>query len=131
MSNNLNIDQVVSTQSDKETTVNDANGQLDAAMTENLAKTIDNTNALTLTSDEFRRNFTHFYTDAGTPPTATSTVTVPAIKRGLFMVFNDLSTHSITVTIASQSKTAPTLTAGQRQLLHCDGSNVVGAAAAI
>lgn len=123
MSNNLDLDQVAAGQNQKEVTINDSNGQLDAAVTDTQTLLIDNTNALTLTNDQFRRfQFTSLGPD--TPaPTAAITVTVPAIKRGTFTIINDTG-FTVTVTITGQSETAPTVINGARALLSCDGTNV-------
>jgi hypothetical protein len=50
MTNNLDLAQVAPSQSNKETTINDQAGQLDAALTAKLALTIDSTNARNLTN---------------------------------------------------------------------------------
>lgn len=124
MSNNLDLDQVSSGQANKETTINDQSGQLDAAMTEDLLVEVDNSNAATLTNDQFRRN--QFFTideDGGTPATAAITITVPAIKRGTFVVINDTA-FDVTVEITSQPDTSPVVSAGDKALLSCDGTNV-------
>lgn len=127
MSNNLDIDQVAPAQNQKETTINDGNGQLDAAITDTLTVTVDNTNALTLTDDQIRRfQFITVNPDGGSPPTATITLTVPAIKRGTFSVVNGTA-ETVTVTITGQSETPPDVLTGTTSLLSSDGSNVRGA----
>jgi hypothetical protein len=123
MSNNLGLAQIAPAQSAKYATSNTADGQIDAALTEVLAVEVDNTNAATLTDEQFRR---HFFVDIDpdtTPPDAAVTISVPAIKRGLFAVRNNTA-QSVTVTITGQSLSAPTIAAGAAALLSCDGSDV-------
>lgn len=125
MSNNLNLTQVTSAQDDKETTINDQSGEIDAAMTVQTDFTIDNTNARTLTAAEFRQSFIFHTIDAGSPPGGAITLTVPAVSRGLFAVLN-LNSFAVTVTISGQSATAPVVSSGAStpSLLTCDGVNV-------
>ncbi len=125
MSNNLNITQLVGSQENKEVTINDSNGEIDAAITVQTDFTIDDTDARTLTAAEFRGTFLFHTTDAGSPPDAAITLTVPAISRGLFAVLN-LNSFAVTVTISGQSATAPVVASGAitPSLLTCDGVNV-------
>lgn len=123
MSNNLNIEQMAPAQAQKETTHNDANGQIDAAITEIIAIAVDNTNAYTLTNEELREQFRFALVDDSPAPTAAVTITVPAIKRGLFIVSNGLS-FTATVEISGQAATSPTVAAGDVVLLESDGTNV-------
>jgi hypothetical protein len=123
MSNNLGLAQIAPAQSAKYATSNTADGQIDAALTEVLSLEVDNTNAATLTDEQLRR---HFFVDIDpdtTPPDAAVTITVPAIKRGLFAVRNNTA-QTATVTVSGQSLTAPEIAAGQAALLSCDGSDV-------
>lgn len=124
MSNNLDIDQVAAGQNQKETTINDANGQLDAALTDTVTISVTSSNSYTLSNDEFRRY--EFFTideDGGDPADADITLTVPAIKRGLFVIINDTA-FTVTVEISGQSETAPDVATTDRTLLSCDGSDV-------
>jgi hypothetical protein len=57
MSNNLSLAQVAAAQNQKEGTINNQAGQLDAALTGRLPLAIDSTNARTLTNAELRRYF--------------------------------------------------------------------------
>ena len=125
MSNNLNLDQVADNQDDKETTINDQAGQLDAALTVKADFTITDTNARTLTNTEFRRTFLFHITNGSPAPSAAITLTVPAISRGVFAVLNTTS-FDVTVTISGQSVTAPVVATGSDNptLLTCDGVNV-------
>jgi hypothetical protein len=83
MSNNLDLSQVAANQDQKEVTINDQAGELDAAFTERLA--VDLTSAsVTLTDAQFRRNM--LFSCSGNA--VARTLTVPAIKRSLFIVKN-------------------------------------------
>ena len=125
MSNNLSLSQVAAAQNQKEVTINDQAGQLDAALTARLAIAIDSTNARILTDTELRRFF--FFDldpDGGDPPDAAITLSVPAgISRGLFAVINDTG-FDVTVEITGQALTAPTIADGEAALLTSDGVNV-------
>ncbi len=124
MSTNLNLPQVVASQNQAEVTINGATGGVDAAMTETATYLITASNARTLTNAEFRDViFMTIDEDGGSPATAAITLTVPAIKRGLFVVINDTA-FDVTVTVSGQGEAAPVLTAGDRSTLSCDGSNV-------
>lgn len=130
MSNNLDLDQVAASQSQKEITINDQSGQLDAALTDLATLLITSTNARTLTADEFRRF--HFITideDGGDPATAAITLTVPAISRGLFVIINNTA-FAVTVEISAQPLTSPVIAATGIILLSCDGLNVLHPVAA-
>jgi hypothetical protein len=123
MSNNLGLSQIAAAQSAKYATSNTADGQIDAALTEVLSLEVDNANAATLTDEQFRR---HFFVDIDpdtTPPNAAVTITVPAIKRGLFAVRNNIA-QTVAVTVSGQSLTAPEIAACEAALLSCDGSDV-------
>jgi hypothetical protein len=108
---NLNLDQLTGSQSNKHVTVNDANGQIDAA--------------ITVKTD----NIFHI-TDGAPVPTAAITLTVPAVSRGMFVVVNETS-FAVTVTISGQSLTAPVVATGSNNAvaLTCDGVNVRAVAA--
>jgi hypothetical protein len=56
MSNNLDLAQVAPSQNNKETTINDQAGQLDAALAEVLTIGVDETNAYVLSASQLRRN---------------------------------------------------------------------------
>lgn len=124
MSNNLDLDQVASHQASAEVTINDQAGQLDAALTEVTTVTVDNTNALTLTATQLRRANMIVLTDAVSPPSATVTITLPAIERGLFVVRNGLTTYSADVKVTGQVADIPNLVVGDCFVLHSDGIKV-------
>ena len=124
MSNNLSLAQVAAAQNQKEVTINDQAGQLDAALTEDLVVLVDDGNAVTLTAEQFRRAFFFVITPDETPPDNAVTITVPAVPRGLFKVRN-LTAQTVTVTVSGQSEEAPVIAAGEGALLSCDGSDVL------
>ena len=125
MSNNLDITQLTGAQENKEVTINDSNGEIDAALTVKADFAIDDSDIRTLTNDEFRRNFLFHIIDDTTPPDAAITITVPAISRGVFAVLNETS-FAAAITIAAQSVTAPIVASGgdDPTLLICDGVDV-------
>jgi hypothetical protein len=124
MSNNLALSQVAAAQNQKEVTINDQAGQIDAALTARLAVTIDRTNARTLTDAELRRSFFFDLDPDGDPPDAAITLTVPSgISRGLFAVINDTG-FDVTVEITGQALTPPAVAEGEAALLTSDGVNV-------
>ena len=124
MSNNLDISQVASNQDQKEVTINDANGELDAAITEQLTVEVDSSNAATLSASQFARNVYFIIDEDGVDPAdADITITCPAQKRGLFVVRNDTD-YTVTIEIASQPLDSPFVDAGGMLLLSCDGTNV-------
>jgi hypothetical protein len=124
MSNNLALSQIAATQSNKHVTANDQAGQLDAALTEILSVEVDDTNLAIVLTEDFQRHAFFDVVDAVTPPDDAITVTVPAIKRGLFVVRNETA-QLVTVEIIGQPETSPTVSAGEAGLLICDGVNVV------
>jgi hypothetical protein len=125
MSNNLDLAQVAPSQNNKETTINDQAGQLDAALTARLALAVTSTNARALTSTELRRYF--FFDldpDGGDPPDGAITLSVPVgISRGPFAVINDTG-FDVTVEITGQALTPPVVADGEAALLTSDGVNV-------
>ena len=123
MSNNLNLTQVAAAQSQKEVTINDQSGEIDAALTEIATLLIPAANAYTATEAELRG--AQFFTldEDPSPATAAFTVTLPSIKRGLFTVFNDTA-FTATLEITAQPVTSPTLATGTVGLFISDGINV-------
>lgn len=126
MSANLNLSQVAANQNQKEVTINDATGQIDAAITEQRSDALSGASpTITLTSPQFRAAILFILT-TGTTPSGTATLTCPAIKRGFFRVRND-SSIPIDVGISGQPVTKPRVYAGTSKTLYCDGTNVRGA----
>jgi uncharacterized protein (DUF1501 family) len=126
MSNNLSLSQLAPSQNNKTITINDANGELDASLTEVLTTAIDNTNAATISLANFQRHQVFVFVDAGTPPDATVMITVPAIKRGMFIIDNQLSTHTVEVEITGQTPSPPSTVSGAIKLVFADGASVRG-----
>lgn len=117
MSNNLDLDQLTTGQTDKETTVNTQVGQIDAAITETLTCDLTSGN-VTLTATQFRRN-TIF--QASNVATSGRKIILPStsIKRS-FLVFNPASsTNSITV---EKGSTDITVGIGEIGIFYADGT---------
>lgn len=108
---NLNITEVVASQTQKEVTINNALEALDSAITEIL--TVDMTGNVTLTSAQVR---THVFFKA-TPVGVGSKMTFPALKR-LFVVYNAGGT-ALDVACGT---TVVTLNAGLAGLYYTDGT---------
>jgi hypothetical protein len=123
MTNNLDLAQVAPSQNNKETTINDQAGQLDAALTEVLTIEVDDSNAYVLTTDQFRRNVFIVVTEGSLAPTAAIAVQVPAIRRGLLKLLN-LTSQTVAIAVSGQSDPVPQIPAGENRMLSCDGSDV-------
>lgn len=119
---NLNLDTVAENQANKNLTINSTIEKIEDLLTENIQIDIDNTDTVTLTNSQFRQYF-HF-TFGNNGINAAGTVNVPAIKRGLFFVYNNTGQTITIQKVSGQSVTAPTLTNGSRGLFTMDGSNV-------
>ena len=123
MSNNLSLSQVAAAQNQKEVTINDQAGQLDAALTEVLTIEVDDSNGYVLTDTEFRRSFFIVVTEGSPGPTAAIALQTPAVRRGLFKLLN-LTSQTVTIEVPGQSETAPQIPAGENRMLSCDGADV-------
>lgn len=123
MSNNLDLSQIAATQLNKHVTANDQVAELDAALTEVAAIAVDDTNAATLSSAIFQRHVVFAIEEDTTPPDDAITITVPAIRRGLFVVRNNTA-QPLTVEVSGQADPGPVLVAGEVVLLLCDGAAV-------
>jgi len=125
MTDNLTLSQVSASQNNKEVTINDKGGEIDAALTEVVTLTIDNTNAGTVTQAQLQRAaMLQIDPDGTTPPDAAITITVgTAFKRGNFAVFNNTS-FDVTVEVSGQSATPPTVPAGEVFMVNLDGTDV-------
>jgi hypothetical protein len=75
-------------------------------------------------TEDFRRHAFFDVVDAVTPPDAAITLSVPAIRRGLFVVRNETA-QLLSVEITGQPETSPTVSPGEAGLLIGDGVNVV------
>lgn len=111
MSNNLAITQVAANQNNKEVTINNAIGALDAAITESL--TVDLTNNATITAVNWRTHTRFVITPAG----VAKTLTVQAIKS--LRIIENPTANSATIALGS---TTFTLAAGESALFYADGT---------
>lgn len=124
MSNNLSRIEVAAAQTQKEVTINNSDGVLDAAITKTGAIAVTSSNAYTLSTTEWTQNFTFTVDeDGGDPADDAITLTVPATERGVFQVVNETA-YTVTVTVSGQSETPPTVAAGDTVILTCDGADV-------
>lgn len=104
MTDNLALSQVGSNQTQKEVTINDKGGQLDAAITENLAVDMSGGN-VTLTDLQFRRNIT--FRCSGQTAARDLTISTTNVERGLFCVVNEDTTYDVNVKKGSTSIAVP------------------------
>ena len=121
---NLDFTLLASDTNQPEVPLNEAYGQIDDAFGSSATFTIDNTNALSLTQEQIRRNL--FFTlspDGTSPPTAQITLTVPAVSRGVFIVKNTTG-QLVQVERTGQTETPPTIADGSSALLSLDAVDV-------
>jgi hypothetical protein len=120
MSNNLDLVQVAAAQNQKEVTINDQAGQLDAALTEQFDADVSAGN-VALTSEAYRRAVHIKATGAAT---AGRTVTLQAIKK--FSVISNFSlTHSVGFVLGATTITlgpAPSATEPSMAVVYTDGT---------
>lgn len=120
---NLSLPEITSGQGNKHITHNTALGYLDSVLTAPVTKTITDTNAATVTTQELQRARTVVLA-AGTPaPTGPIGVTLPAIVRGDFFVLNTTAQAAI-LAVPGQGTGLPEVPAGEIRLLHQDGTVV-------
>lgn len=105
---------------------NDGDEQIDLSFTDPITVLVDDSNAATITdvatSYNFTRNILFVLADGSPVPTAAITITVPATKRGFFVVKNTTS-FDATVTISGQSETADEVLSGTSSVFSSDGVN--------
>lgn len=111
MSNNLNLPQIAENQTHKEITSNDADGALDAALTELLS--IDATDDVTLTNSQYRGAMFFRVSVAGVG----KKITLPQIKR--LCVFSNVTANSVDLVRGSTTVTVP---AGAMAVVYTDGT---------
>lgn len=99
MSNNLDLDQMAENQSAPEVTHNDSNAALDAALTEQLDVDVAAGNA-TVTSDDYRG---HIRFNITTATSAGRTVTLPAVKRVVFVSSDSANTKTVAIVVGATS----------------------------
>lgn len=129
MSNNLDIDQVAEGQTQSHITINDANAQLDAKLTEQI--TVDVTSLdVTLTDNQFRRNRAITVTGATTPGRS---VLIPQIKGSIEVISDATNSEDFnvvrgsTTTVVSPSQVKSFLTDGTLDgVLVTGGSSSTG-----
>lgn len=118
MTNNLNAPQVADNQDQKETTINDQYGRIDAAMTDALTCAIGPGNSFGVSDDDFQSHVQFDLTGGGV--TADFPLSFdPGIRRGLFVVTNG-SGFTASVGTSGQGS-PPTLADGDMGLFFCDG----------
>lgn len=123
MSNNIGRTETAAGQNQKEVTINGSDGDLDAAITELAAFVVDSSNVLTLSSDNAQDSLVYQFNDDASPPDDLVVITYPAVQRGLFVVFNNM-TFPLSIGISAQSDTPPVVDVGETRILQCDGVDV-------
>lgn len=113
MSDNLALPQVTENQDDKEVTINDQAGALDAAITETINLDFGSGN-VALTAAQFRGSFEFNATNLS----VASVLTVQAIKR-FFFVNNEAGTATLSVTLGA---TTIDVEPGGNGLFYTDGT---------
>src|ERR1035437_4194838 len=93
-SNNLNIDQLATNQASPEVTVNDANAQLDAALTEIFVVDLAGGNVV-ITAPQYRAAILFQLANVAT---SGRTVTLPMIKRGMIL-FESAAVNTDVITL--------------------------------
>lgn len=117
---NLSLSQVVAAQSNKETTINDSDAELEDALTELAPKVLTSlTTGITLTTAEWLRAIRVDFTGA---LTGAFTAHAPAVKK--LAIVSNLTTGGFDVTIDIASGTGIVLHPGQQKLVYADGTNV-------
>lgn len=121
---NLALDTIALAQDQKYQTSNDADAQLENAMTATLTVDVDVTNAATVpVADLQRAKIIQVDPDGGSAPTSAITLTLTAFQRGAFTVYNNTA-YNVTVTITGQPLAAPVVPPGQAFILTMDNTNV-------
>lgn len=122
MSNNLNLDQLTTGQASKEATINNATGQLDAALTETMA--LDFTSAdITISAANYERHLQFTFTNTGTH----HQLTLLAQKK--LSLFSNNSGNLVTIVLGTTTLSLPD---GQQMLAYTDGTaNGLSSAAAV
>ncbi len=124
MTNNLGRIETTSGQTQKEVTLNASDGDLDAALTGSATFDVDDSNVFTLSTDNAQDSLVYQFDDDASPPTDLVVVTYPAVQRGLFVVFNNM-TFPMSIGISAQSATPPVVDVGETRILQCDGVDVL------
>lgn len=118
MTTNLGAPQVADNQDQKETTINDAVGRIDAAVTDIFTCEIDDANDFGVAADDFQSHMQFDCTNVGA--TAGFALRFEAsVRKGLFVVTNGAG-QIASVQVDGQSS-PPTLADGDIGLFFCDG----------
>lgn len=115
MSNNLDLDQVAGNQNQKEITINDQAGQLDAALTEQFVTDVSAGNT-TLTDAEYRGAVFFKITGA---TVASRSVTLPTIKRLVAIASASDATQSVDIVVGATTIALP---ATESIIVYTDGT---------
>lgn len=113
------------TTSDPEAETNTAMDGFDALLGDpvNIAVTTGTPGA-TISATDWKGNIVYVLINDTTPPSAGFEVHVPSTSKGIFIVRNDTA-YTATIKISGQSKTAPTVVAGETKHFDSDGTNVM------
>lgn len=123
MTDNLSLSQVATSQLNKETTINDKGGELDAAITASAILLVDDTDAATLTEAVLNRAVFIQLDEDSPAPDAPITITVEDFERGMFVFFNNTS-FDATVEVSAQPLASPVVAAGATKTLFMVGGDV-------
>ena len=115
MSNNLGRTEVAAAQNQKEVTINDSDGRIDAALTETLAVDVTSANAV-VTTAQYQQLIQLNVTGA---TVAGRTVTLPAIKHFTVVTSASANTESFDVVVGTSTVTVPT---GESRITYTDGT---------
>lgn len=119
----LDIATVAASQTQKEVTVNDAITALEAAANDVASRTVDDTNALTITEVQWRGAGTMALAADGTsPPTAAITLTVPAIKRHAVLI--NMTGQTLNASISGQTEPVVEVADGAAVSVVSDGTDL-------
>lgn len=113
MSNNLGRTEVSASQNQKEVTINESDGILDAALTANASFDFTSGN-VTLTDDEFQQNLIIVCANV----TVARVLNTPQLA-GFIIVDNSSGTNTVTVTRGSGTVAVAT---GEKRLCYQDGT---------
>ena len=119
----FDFDDMTANQKQAEVPYNAALLKVEEALGEPLTVLVDNTNAVTLTAAQLRENLFFQLDDDSPVPDAAITITVPDLKRGQFVVFNNTS-FTATIEVSGQSAASPVVEAGEIRLFILSDSNV-------
>jgi hypothetical protein len=111
MSLNLNVPQLSGGMANPETTVNDATAAIDAAVTETLV--VDLTNSVSLSAAQYRSAFRFSITPTG----ASKTLTLPAVKRMVYIGNDGTLTFAVV-----KGSTSINLAAASGGFFYTDGT---------